>query len=106
TGEVKCLGAIEGFAIEVEPERWPADRKRPPDYSPYGNVTRVRPGAVLHVDRGGATRPTGGSPLVYHPAAMLPADQQADVLDAALLASARAIAGAERDWGAFLSGGI
>lgn len=106
TGEVKSLRALDGFAIAFEPERWPADHKRPPDYSPYANVRRVRPGAVLHLGPDGARREVGGSPLVYHPAAMLGPDEYALALEAALLASARAIAGDERDWGAFLSGGI
>jgi len=105
TGEVKSLRAIDGFAIDFQPEQWPADRKRPPDYSPYPNVTRARPGAIVVAERAG-WRQDGGSPLVYLPDTPLPADQQADALDAALTASARAIVGRDDEWGAFLSGGI
>lgn len=106
TAEVKSLTALPGFTVDFQPERWPADRKRPPDYSPYGNVTRVRPGASLWLGADGTRRVDGGTPLVYRPAAPLAADEQAAALDAALVASAAAIAGAGTSWGAFLSGGI
>ena len=107
TAEVKALGALPGFAVDFVPERWPADRKRPPDYAPYGNVRRVTPGAVLHVARDGAWRADGSVPLVYRPAAMSTDPiEQAAALDAALVASADVMAGAGGDWAAFLSGGI
>jgi asparagine synthetase B (glutamine-hydrolysing) len=110
TGEVKALGALPDFDVGFEPERWPADRKRPPDYSPYANVRRVMPGAALHVARDGTWRADGGVPLVYAPSSTLtdPAEQ-AQALDAAMLASARVMAGAGGtgdEWAAFLSGGI
>ncbi len=107
TGEVKCLRALDGFEVAFEPERWPADRKRPPDYSPYANVRRVRPGAVLRLAPDGQSREDGSSPLAYHPSTMLGSDgERADLLEAALLASARDIAAAGDGWGVFLSGGI
>lgn len=105
TCEMKSLRAL-GFVPVFEPEKWPASRKRPPDYSPYANVRRVFPGAVLHVSSAGDIREDRRSPLVYRPAQMLaPAEQEAE-LDATLLGSARAIASAGTNWGAFLSGGI
>jgi asparagine synthetase B (glutamine-hydrolysing) len=105
TCEVKSLRAL-GFVPAFEPEKWPASRKRPPDYSPYANVRRVVPGAALHVSPGGTIHEDRRSPLVYRPAQMLAsADQQAE-LEATLLGSARAIAQAGPNWGAFLSGGI
>jgi asparagine synthetase B (glutamine-hydrolysing) len=107
TAEVKALGALPGFHVAFEPERWPADHKRPPDYSPYANVRRVMPGAVLQVARDGTWRAEGGVPLVYQPATMItdPAEQAA-TLEEALLASARVMAEAGGDWAALLSGGI
>jgi asparagine synthetase B (glutamine-hydrolysing) len=107
TSEVKSLRAIDGFEIAFEPERWPAHRKRPPDYSPYANVRRIYPGAILHVSRTGAVREDRRTALVYRPAELITSpDEQRAELDAALLESARAIAGAGAAWGAFLSGGI
>ena len=107
TSEVKSLLAVDGFRIAFEPERWPANRKRLPDYSPYGNVRRVFPGAALHVSPDLATREQRATPLDYRPATMLTvAQDQADRLDAALLASASAMAEASGPWGAFVSGGI
>ncbi|MCE9574942.1 MAG: asparagine synthase C-terminal domain-containing protein [Deltaproteobacteria bacterium] len=105
TGEVKALRAL-GVAIAFEPERWPSDRKRPPDYSPYANVLRVRPGATLTIHRDGRRTETGAAPLDYRPTAMLAAEAQAEALEAALRASAKDIGGDVQPWGAFLSGGI
>jgi asparagine synthetase B (glutamine-hydrolysing) len=107
TAEVKCLPALDGVAVDFEPERWPADRKRPPSYGPYANVRRVAPGAVLHVAADGQLREDGGVPLRYAPAAMIedPAER-ADLLAAALLTSAGDLAAIGPGWGAFLSGGI
>lgn len=107
TAEVKALAAIDGFVVDFEPERWPADRKRPPDYAPYGNVRRVMPGAVLHVARDASWRTEGRVPLVYQPASMIEdAAEQIDALDRTLVKSAQVIASAGGDWAAFLSGGI
>lgn len=107
TSEVKSLCTIDGFELAFEPERWATDRKRPPDYSPYANVRRLYPGAVLHVSAAGALREERRTPLIYRPAELIAsADAQRAELDAALLGSARAIAGAGTDWGTFLSGGI
>lgn len=116
TGEVKALTAIDGFTLAFDPEAWPADRKRPPDYTPYRNVHRVMPGATLHVAPDGAHREEGRAPLVYQPTEPLDGDARAEALDAALRASAAAIAaagpaatadaGAGDRWGALLSGGI
>ncbi len=107
TGEVKALGALPGFTVDFVPEQWPADRKRPPDYAPYGNVRRVVPGAILHVARDGTWRAEGGVPLQYAPTEPLTdAAAQADALDEALARSARVMASAGGDWAAFLSGGI
>ena len=109
TAEVKSLRALAGFDVGFAPERWPVDRKRPPDYSPYARVRRAPPGAVVHVAPDGAIRIEPRAPLVYHPAAPLASpDAQRDELDAALRASADAIAGAGAGeaWAALLSGGI
>jgi asparagine synthetase B (glutamine-hydrolysing) len=107
TAEVKALRAVTGFRVDFHPEAWPADCKRPPDYSPYANVRRVLPGAVLHLSADGACRVEARSPLIYRPADLLtdPAEQ-ANALDAALTASARGMAETGPGWGAFLSGGI
>ncbi len=107
TAEVKSLTALPGLDVGFQAERWPAARKRPPDYSPYARVARVRPGAVLHLDADGGRRIEGGSPLVYRPDAMLTAAaEQAEALDAALDAAARTMAATGPGWGALLSGGI
>ncbi len=107
TSEVKSVLALDGFEVGFEPERWPADRKRPPDYSPYANVRRVSPGANLHVTPALETREQRRPTLDYQPAALLASDEERQAgLDTALLASARAMAAADGPWGAFLSGGI
>ncbi len=103
TGEVKALTAIDGFTLAFDPEAWPADRKRPPNYAPYRNVHRVLPGATLHVSPDGAHLEVGRVPLVYRPDEMR---VDPDALDAALRASAASIAAAGDSWGALLSGGI
>lgn len=105
--EVKALRALPGFALDFRPEAWPANRKRPPDYSPYGNVRRVMPGATLYLSADGASHASGGVPLDYRPARpLVERAQQADALDAALTAAASVMAAAGPGWGAFVSGGI
>jgi len=106
TSEVKSLRAI-GFPIAFEPERWPANRKRPPQYSPYANVRRVLPGAALHIAPDLSIRQDGGPPLGYRPAAMIDGDAERKArLADALQASVREIAAGSGPWGSFVSGGI
>lgn len=106
TSEVKSLEAL-GFPVQFDPESWPSSQKRPPDYSPYTNVQRVRPGAVLRVAPDGTTSVEVRTPLDYQPSA--PHDTELDhrtELEMTLLASASAIASAGDHFAAFLSGGI
>jgi asparagine synthetase B (glutamine-hydrolysing) len=106
TGKVKGLLAMGGLVIGFEPERWPASRKRPPDYSPHANVRRVFPGAVVHVSADLEVREERRAPLEYLPATILETDARQARLEEALLESAREIAACEGPWGAFVSGGI
>ena len=108
TGEVKALLALENVRVDFQPGASWDHRKRPPDFSPYRNVRRVLPGAILHV----RFHPRllvveqGGSPLVYRPASMLPPEEYAESLDAAIEASAQSIGPGNGGWGTFLSAGI
>lgn len=107
TGEVKALLALENVRVDFPPRARGDRRKRPPDFSPYRNVRRLLPGAILHV-RFHPPRVVeeGRSPLVYRPDSMLPSDEHAERLDTALQASAQSIGPGEGGWGTFLSGGI
>lgn len=109
TSEVKSLLAIDGVQVTLEPgESLP--RRRSPDFSPYRNVRRVRPGAVFHVSSDRRVTVEGRSPLTYRPASMITsADDARALLDASLRASAsslRGTGGSDERWGGFLSGGI
>ena len=106
TGEVKSLVAVDGFRVAFEPERWPANRKRPADYSPYANVRRVAPGAVLRVSPDLQLTEQPREPLDYNPTSPIAERDRAARLDETLRASARAIAEATGPWGALVSGGI
>ena len=107
TSEVKSLLALGDFEVVFQPERWPATEKRPPNYSPYANVRRIPPGALLWVAPDGTAHAEPRTPLEYRPSDPLSAaEAQKQELAFALLASARAIASAEGPWGTFLSGGI
>jgi asparagine synthetase B (glutamine-hydrolysing) len=108
TSEVKSVQALAGAKVLLKPDASFEVARRPPDFSPYRNVRRVFPGAVLTVSRDLRTTEHRRSPLVYRPASMLQSEAECkDLLESALLASAESI-GSARDggWGTFLSGGI
>ena len=109
TSEVKSLIALQGIQIELDDNALQKSR-HPADFSPFRDVRRVYPGAILRVSPTLELTEERRTPLAYRPTSMFATDTAGeDALDTALIASARAICGhgAARDtWGTFLSGGI
>lgn len=109
TSEVKSLIALQGVQVELDDNALQKAR-HPADFSPFRGVRRVYPGAILRVSPTLELTEERRTPLAYRPTSMFATDAASeDALDAALIASARAICddGAARaTWGTFLSGGI
>ena len=109
TSEVKSLNALQGVRIELNDI---ALRKQchPLDFSPFRRIRRVYPGAILRASPKLELSEERPTPLVFRPYSTFPSYAAAeDALDAALIASARAIFGESArsaSWGTFLSGGI
>jgi asparagine synthetase B (glutamine-hydrolysing) len=109
TSEVKSLIALQGVQVELDDNALQKAR-HPADFSPFRGVRRVYPGAILRVSPTLELTEERRTPLAYRPTSMFATDAASeDALDAALIASARAICGdgaARATWGTFLSGGI
>lgn len=109
TSEVKSLIALQGVQVELNDI---ALRKlrHPLDFSPFRRIRRVYPGAIIRVSPTLELSEERPTPLVFRPNSTFPSYAAAeDALDAALIASARAIFGESAlsaSWGTFLSGGI
>jgi asparagine synthetase B (glutamine-hydrolysing) len=109
TSEVKSLIALQGIEVELDDTALRKAR-HPLDFSPFQRVRRVYPGAILRVSPTLEVTEERRTPLVFRPTSMFATTAVSeDALDAALIASARAICGdgaTSATWGAFLSGGI
>lgn len=108
TAEVKSLKAIKGAQVELKQNLVPTQNdKRPANFSPFLNVRRIQPGAVLLVTHDLQVVEKGGLPLVYQPDAYYNEQDLAKVdLAQALVLSADAVPNRQGGWGTFLSGGI
>lgn len=109
TSEVKSLLAFtHKIQVQLKPSgELLAFKKRPANFSPYENVRRIQPGAVLAISRNLDVTETGGLPLVYQPDAFFKNPEDSKVaLTAALQCSAKSIAAVAEHFGVFLSGGI
>lgn len=109
TSEVKSLLALnEKIPLTLKPnEDLLAFKKRSANFSPYENVKRIQPGAVLVVDRHLHCTETGGLPLQYQPDSVFQtAEESKQALSEVLLHSASMIASASDKFATFLSGGI
>jgi asparagine synthetase B (glutamine-hydrolysing) len=109
TSEVKSLIALPGIQLELDDNALQKAR-HPADFSPFRGVRRVYPGAILRVSPTLELSEERRTPLTSRPTSMFATDAASeDALDAALIASARAICGdgaVRATWGTFLSGGI
>ena len=109
TSEVKSLIALQGVQVELDDNALRKAR-HPLDFSPFRRVRRVYPGAILRVSPTLELTEERRTPLVFRPTSMFATTAVSeDALDAALIASARAICGdgaTSATCGTFLSGGI
>lgn len=108
TGEVKSLKAVSGVQVQLKQDLVATQNdKRPANFSPYLNVRRVQPGAVLVITHNLKVIEKGGLPLTYMPEAFYTEQSQAKTdLAQALESSADSVPKREGGWGTFLSGGI
>jgi asparagine synthetase B (glutamine-hydrolysing) len=109
TSEVKSLIALPGVQVELDDNALQKAR-HPADFSPFRGVRRVYPGAILRVSPTLELSEERRPPLDFQSGSMFATKSESEnALDAALIASARAICGdgaVRSAWGMFLSGGI
>ena len=89
TAEVKSLLALPRAEVVFDPDASRDRPRRPPDFSPYRNVRRVLPGAILRVSRDLELTEEPRPALVFRPGSMLASDEERkSLLESALLGSA------------------